>query len=382
MAAPVRILALLAGGLLLHAAAFAQDTVPDPEWLRAELEQFRVRAGFPAIAASVSIGDRVVAASVAGVRRHGDADRARQQDRFHIGSIAKPVSVTLFARLADQGFLRWDATVERMFPELAARGRPEYRTVTVAQLVSHTSGMPYEPRTRESETDREGSTARERRRGYVKAALRDAPEAPPGTKSIYGGGHIVVAHHVEELMGEPYESLMRDHVFRPLGMASARFGPPASPGSVDSPWEHVLEGGKPRPVAPDGVQFIQARSPAGRNLTMSIGDLGRFAAAHLAGARGNSRFLKPATFAFLHSPLPPQNVGTSWALGQATWAKGKLLWHSGSTGRNHSLCHVVPEENFAICLATNITFDGAHQRLDELTQALAREVRAGRFGPR
>jgi hypothetical protein len=115
---------------------------------------------------------------------------------------------------------------------------------------------------------------------------------------------------------------------------------------------------------------------------MSMADMARFSAAHLAGARGRSSFLKPATFAFLHNPLPPLNVGTSWALGSASWARGRLLWHSGSTGRNYALCHIAPEEEFAICVAANIAFDGAHQRLDELTQWIARQIQAGRFGAR
>jgi CubicO group peptidase (beta-lactamase class C family) len=378
-----RLAALVLGaGVLAALPALANDPVNEPAWLRQELEQFRVRSGLPAVGVSVVIRDRVAAVAVAGVRKHGEAAPAQLHDRFHIGSIAKPVSVTMFARLVDQGFLRWDRTVPAMFPELAASSRPEYRGVTVAQLISHTSGMPYQPRTPESVTDKLGPFAPDKRRGYVVAALRDPPEAPPGTKFIYGGGHVIVAHYAEVLMGEPYEELMREHVFRPLSMSTARFGSPASPNSTDSPWEHVMVGGKPKPIAPEPDQFIQARAPVGRNLCMSMADMGRFAAVHLAGARGRSTFLKPETFAYLHAPLPPLNVGVSWSLGQGAWARGKLLWHSGSTGRNHSLCHVVPAEDFAVCVATNISFDGMHRRLDELTQMIARFVQAGRFGPR
>lgn len=374
---------LLAASLVFPGAvALAADPLPEPPWLRAELEQFRSRNGLPALAASVVLHDRVVAASVVGVRRHDAPDPARQDDRFHLGSVAKPVTATVIARIAEQGFVRWDATIRTMFPALAAQGRPEYHGVTLAQLVSHTSGMPFQPRTPEAETDRAGPTARERRRGYVAAALRDPPEAPPGTKSIYGGGHIIAAHYLEEAMGEPFEDLAREQVFRPLGLSSARFGSPATPGTLDAPWEHVMEGGRPKALEPQRDQFVQARSAAGRNLVMSIGDLGRFSAAHLAGARGRGGFLKPASFAFLQSPYPPLNVGMGWALGQVGWARGRVLWHSGSTGRNFALVHLLPEEGFAICVATNIAFDGLHQRLDELTQALARHVQAGRFGPR
>lgn len=372
----------LSCALLASGAVSAADAPPEPSWLRAELERVRARLGLPALGVSIVLQDRVVAVSVVGVRRHGASDPALQNDRFHLGSVAKPVTATVIARIADQGFVRWDATVRTMFPGIAMRGRPEYHGVTLAQLVSHTSGMPFAPSAPEAETDRQGPSARDRRRGYVIAALRDPPLAPPGAKSIYGGGHIIAAHYLEEAMGEPFEDLAREQVFRPLGLATARFGSPASPGSLDGPWEHVMEGGRPKPVEPTHDQLVQARSAAGRNLVMSMGDLGRFAAMHLAGARGRSTFLKSATFAFLHAPYPPLNVGMGWGLGQVGWARGRVLWHSGSTGRNFALVHILPDEGYAICVAATIFFDGLHPRLDELTAAMARHVQAGRFGPR
>jgi CubicO group peptidase (beta-lactamase class C family) len=367
---------------LFAPAAGAQPPLADPPWLRQELEQFRARHGIVALGAAIAIDDRVVAASVVGTRRFGAPDPARQDDRFHLGSVAKPVTATVIARYVDQGFLHWSDTVRRMFPGYLKQARPEYLDVTLTQLITHTSGMPYQPRTPEAVTDREGPTARDRRRGYVIAALRDPPEAPPGTKSIYGGGHIIAAHYLEETMGEPFEALAREQVFGPLGMTRARFGPPASPGTLDGPWEHVMENGRPKPVPPSRDQFVQARSPAGRNLVMSMGDLGRFVAMHLAGARGKSRFLKPETFAFLDSVLPPLNVGVGWATGRVSWARGRVLWHSGSTGRNFCLCHILPDEGFAICVAANIYFPGIHERMDALTAQLAKDVQAGRFARR
>ena len=242
--------------------------------------------------------------------------------------------------------------------------------------------MPYEPRTPESETDKAGPTARDRRRGYVLAALRDVPEAPPGSKMIYGGGHMIVAHYIEEATRTPFETLMQEQVFRPLGLSSARYGSLASAVGADGPWDHAMENGQPKAVEPTCGQQLQARSPAGRNLCMSMADLGRFVAVHLAGARERSNFLKPQTFTFLQNNRPPLNVSPGWPVGGGDWARGKLLWHSGSTGKNMALCHIAPEEDFAICVATNIGFDGAHGRMDELTQMVARMIQAGKFGTR
>jgi CubicO group peptidase (beta-lactamase class C family) len=97
------------------------------------------------------------------------------------------MTATLVGILVEEGVLRWDTTVDEMFPGLRPTTRPAYRDVTVVQLLSHTSGMPYEPKTPESVTDGRARTVVGRRHEYVRAALEDPPEAPPGTKFIYGG---------------------------------------------------------------------------------------------------------------------------------------------------------------------------------------------------
>ena len=66
--------------------------------------------------------------------------------------------------------------------------QPAYRAVTVQQLLWHTSGMPYQPRTPESTTDGRARDAVGRRYEYVKAAGVVKPEAAPGTKNICSGG--------------------------------------------------------------------------------------------------------------------------------------------------------------------------------------------------
>ncbi|OGT84793.1 MAG: hypothetical protein A3H91_08100 [Gammaproteobacteria bacterium RIFCSPLOWO2_02_FULL_61_13] len=366
--------------LLFHSSfTLAAENPADPEWFREFLEPYRTEFNLPALAASVVIDGKVIAASVVGVRKVRDPAPAEQNDRFHIGSIAKPVTVTMLARLIEQGFFNWNDTLEEMFPDLVRIMQPDYRNVTIEQLVTHTSGMPYQPATPESETDKHGTTAAAKREGYVIAALKDKPEAKPGTKSIYGGGHILAAHYAEAFMQLPYEDLTHEQVFVPLKMFTARFGPPATPGRPDAPWEHVIENGETKSIAPQQDQFLQARSPVGRNLCMSIADLGRFAAIYLPAAKRRTGYLKPETFNYLYTPIPPAGAGPAWAISTVDWAKGKILWHSGSTLRNFALCHVVLEENYAICLATNIWYEGVHQNMDRVNQAIVAQIHAGSF---
>src|SRR5262249_34459181 len=150
--------------------------VPDLGWLRKDLEQVRSKYKLPALAASVVIDDRVVAASAVGVRVAGGTLAVRQNDHFHLGSIAKPMTATLIGVLVDEKKLRWDSTLARMFPELLKSMNAAYRPVTITQLLSHTSGMPYQPSTPESVTDGRARTLPGKRLEYTKAAVLDAPE--------------------------------------------------------------------------------------------------------------------------------------------------------------------------------------------------------------
>jgi CubicO group peptidase (beta-lactamase class C family) len=362
--------------LIASTSSYAESNPPEPEWLKFLLEEHRIKFNLPALAASIVVDGKIVAASVVGIRKYGDNTPTQLNDRFHIGSIAKPFSVTMFARFIEQGFFSWNDTLRNMFPDFSMQA--DYENVTIEQLLTHISGMPYQPTIPESETDKYGKTLQKKREGYVIAALKDKPEAKPGTKHIYGGGHILVANYVENLMGLSYEELMKEEIFIPLKLTTARFGSPSSPNKLDSPWEHIIENGKIKPVKPDYNQFQQARSPVGRNLCMSIIDLGRFAALHLKGSKGKSNYLKKETFNYLQTNSAEKNYSPAWAIGSANWAKGKILYHSGSTLKNLALCHIVPEENFAICIASNIWYDGLYQNFDKLNIEIAKLIQSDR----
>jgi CubicO group peptidase (beta-lactamase class C family) len=348
------------------------NAIPDPAWLREKLEKIRAAHHLPALAASAVVDGKIVAASAVGVRRWASPERVTRDDAFHLGSVAKPMTATMIARLVEEKKIRWDTTIAAMFPELVETMNPAYKDVTVAQLLAHTSGMPYQPTTPETITDARGRTVQEKRYEYVKAALADPPEAPPGTKFIYGGGAVIVVSALERQEKTPYESMIRKQLFKPLGMTTAGFGPQATPGKVDGPWDHQLVGGKPVEVAPNLVWNVEARAPVGRNVHCSVIDLARFATVHLAPG-----FLSAESFATLHSPVGRIAHAPGWALAKVDWAKGTILWHSGSMGRNHALVHVVPDERFATCVLTNIDGDGVHEACDEVNLFLVAKLRDG-----
>jgi CubicO group peptidase (beta-lactamase class C family) len=369
----------------MSAAAWGQasdprsDPISDPEWLRAFLERERQAHRLPAIAAAIVLEGKVVAASAVGVRKAGSPARVTRNDPFHLGSLAKPMSATMFGVLVDQGLLRWDMTMAEMFPELVDAMQPEYRPVTIAQLLSHTSGFPYQPETSEQIIDARATMIAGRRYEYVKAAIEDPPAAPPGTKVIDSGGAIVVASAAERLTRQSYEGLIHRLLFKPLGMTHAGFGDMSAHGRIDGPWSHVIRAGAVTPIPPDRSEAVQTRAPFGRNVHCSIIDLARFAALHIHGAQGRSRFLRPETFRRLQTAVPPSNFAPGWAIEHPEWSKGTVLAHNGSNGRNYAVCRVAPAEGFAVCVMTNLGGDEANAACESALAWLVARIRRGRL---
>jgi CubicO group peptidase (beta-lactamase class C family) len=366
-----------AAGLLAQKTK-GQPKVPDPQWLRRELERVRAKYKLPALGASLVIDGKVVAASVVGHRKLGNPTPARRDDCFQIGSVSKPMTSTLIGALVEAGKLRFNDTLENMFPELVKEMQPAYRKVTIRMLISHTSGLPYTPTKGESPdnfADRKEAIAN--RYQYVRNALADKPAASPGTKNVYSGGAIIAVSYAERKLKKPYEELMQEYVFRKLGMTTAgKFRMATPPDKLDGLWPHVDKGGRVRPIPPRVFRGLSRLSVGG--VCCSITDLGKWAAAHLKGERGHSNLLKAATFKRLHASINPPGAQTtmSFARTGVDWAKGPILWHNGCDGTCFALIHIIPQENYATCVATNYGGKKAAPACNEVNLFLVKHVKA------
>ncbi len=118
-----------------------EQSIADRAWFRELLERERTAHQNPALAAAFVIDGKVERRVGSRVPEAAPV-RVRRDDAFHLGSLAKPISATMFGVLVDRGILRWDMTMADMFPELVRLMQRQYRRVTVAQLLSHSGGFP------------------------------------------------------------------------------------------------------------------------------------------------------------------------------------------------------------------------------------------------
>src|SRR5262245_15986352 len=327
------------------------------------IEALRKKHDLPALAAVVVKDGRICDRAAAGVRKLGDPTRVTTNDLFHIGSCTKSMTATLAAILIEEGKLRWDTTVGEAFPEWKGTMNSNYVPVTLEQLLTHRGGCPAEAPTKAvGRTLLETGPVMQQRAVFVQTVLAAKPEVAPGTKYLYSNqGYTVAGAMLEKITGKAWEELITEKVFQPLGMKSAGFGAPGTPGQVDQPWGHARVLWRPTPLQKDNPAAI---GPAGR-VHCSLDDLARYVMAHPERGSGGKALLKPETFRKLHTPPEGQEYACGWVNLERDWAKGRALMHNGSNTLWYLVMWLAPERNFAVIVATNIGGDKAESGCDE-----------------
>lgn len=332
----------------------------------------------PGMVAATVKGDRIVAIGAAGVRRRGAAEKVTLDDQFHLGSCTKSMTATLCGMLVEQRKLSWETTIAEAFPELKPKMDPAYRAVTLRQLLTHRGGAP-------ADLDAGGLWERlwQQRRDPVAArqmllegVVTHPPEAPPGTKFIYSNaGFAIAGHMAERVVGRPWETLMRQRLFEPLGMRSAGFGPPGTDKPIDQPRGHTAAG---QPVEPGpAADNPPAIGPAG-TVHCSISDWAKFIALHLQAEVGHPRLLKAETFKVLHTPPEGQDYAMGWGVVPRPWADGNVLTHAGSNNLWTCVVWIAPKKDFAVLVCCNQGGDPAAKACDEAAWALIQDELARR----
>jgi CubicO group peptidase (beta-lactamase class C family) len=290
----------------------------------------------------------IVDEAVFGLRSLSDTTPVSRSDVWNIGSDGKAMTAVMIARLVDRGVLSWESTIGGVLPDLAGDVRPEYRAITLQQLLTHTSGLPENIRDEKALNslfyDESSANLSERRRTYIARALQDAPAGRAGRFSYSNTGFLIAAFMAETASKGTYEALMRDEVFAPLRMTSAGFGRPPTGQPAGHKDGRIAV---PRDVNPD---FF---APAG-NIYLSLDDWARFCIDQLRGANGEGALLKPETYLVMQSPPLGAPVSMGWFVrDKFAGLTGPVLYHEGSDGAWFAVVALFPASGSGVLAVTN-----------------------------
>jgi CubicO group peptidase (beta-lactamase class C family) len=148
------------------------------------------------------------------VRTYGFADLASQQPvtpdtLFEIGSIGKTFTAVAALQLVDEGRLDLHAPVERYLPWFAVPQPSGQPPITVAHLLSHTSGIV-------AGIDGTAEAA------FQVWSLRDLPtRSAPGERFHYSNvGYKALGLLLEAVDGRGYPEIIRERILNPLEMTA------------------------------------------------------------------------------------------------------------------------------------------------------------------
>lgn len=354
-------------GVAAFTVAAAAAASPSDD-LSAAIASVKSGSKVPAVGAVILRDGTITAQAVQGVRETGSNAAVSLDDMWLIGSTGKVMTVAMIARLVERGLLAWDTPLDTMLPDMAESMRPEYRKVTLAELLSHRAGFPRDLRDEKTMvaffSDRRPSA--EQRLSYVTAALRDQPEAKEGTFNYSNASFIVASFIAERAAHASYEELMDAEVFKPLGMTHAGFGNTGEGQNRGhqhgKPMRHMakLDDGAPRMYAPAGFLY------------MSLSDWARFNLDQLAGATGRGKLLSPASYQLMQTAQPGCPAGLDWGVQQSIAGRqGPVLVHQGSDGNWLAFAVLFPEQGTGTLMVANA---GPDMGADRVLMGLAKKL--------
>jgi len=215
-------LSYLAGGLLTVASGLTWAAPADlaarvpqvDDFVRSELQRQKV----PGLAVAIVGPGGVVSAKGYGYANVEHDVPVTDETIFQSGSVGKQFTAVAVMMQVEEGKVALDDPITKYFTDAPA----SWRAITVRNLLTHTSGIP------EYTNEGGGAAAVDLRRDYTEAEMQHIAykmqlDFKPGTRWSYSNtGYVMLGILVRQVSGKFYGDVLKERVFGPLGMPTAR----------------------------------------------------------------------------------------------------------------------------------------------------------------
>lgn len=366
------------GVFVVSALALAVTLIPLsaqdlPAGLRHDIDSlylaFAEENHFPGIAYGIIIDTMMVHTGVAGFSNLADSSAVSTSTAFRAASMTKSFTALAILRLRDEGKLKLDDPVQKYLPELTDL---QYLTadaplLTIRHLLTHTGGFPQD----DPWADRQLETTEEELSAIISQGV--SMSNTPGITYEYSNlGYTLLGRIIRSVTGEPYQSYIASHIFRPLGMSS-------------TVWEF---GDLPGGIMAHGYRYHHDKwveeqllhdGPFGAmgGLITTVGDFSRYAMLHLSAwpprNAPEAGPVKRSTLREMHSPssgvaysshtLYPGGpdchviVAYGYGLRWSTDCRGrKKIYHNGGLPGFGSNWTIMPDYGIGVVAFSNRTY--------------------------
>jgi CubicO group peptidase (beta-lactamase class C family) len=341
----------------LSVQAQGPDSTERPDAIRSYLQPLLDNHTIAGAVTLVATRDRILYLQSEGYRDLSERATMPVNAMFWIASTSKPMTVTAFMMLVDEGKVSLNDPVEKYLPEFhgqmvkvanddkakdgqVASGSPRSsqlmaasHPILVREILSHTSGLPFKSSAQPGALDTLS----------LKDSVLSFAAAPlifqPGTSYSYSNEGInIAARIIEVVSGMPYEKFMQERLFDPLGMNDTTFWPDA---------KQIARLAETYKLDPNTKDLVKVRisqltyplndrqrrfpMPAG-GLFSTAADVSKFCQMILnGGALNGVRYISPAS---LHAMTSVQNGGMEKNEYGFGWGISKSGFGHGGANKN------------------------------------------------
>lgn len=323
--------------------------------IRIYLEENLHDWNIPGMAVAVVRSDTVLLSEGFGVRSIDGSKKVTPKTLFAIGSTTKAFTATVIGSLVDEGLLDLDEPVRTYLPDFQLQDEYATAHITLRDLLSHRSGLPrHDLLWYDSKFTRQELYDRLR---YLE------PTAELRQKWQYQNLMFMTAGLVaERLTGKTWEELVRERIFKPLGMKDAVFSVDDMEKSADHAVPHSKNSEKKiETIEPRNLDAI---GPAG-SIDAGVAEMATWVRLNLNGGELNgTRVLSAEVLREIQSPqavmsdMPTINggifslYGMGWML--TAYQGHKLVHHGGGIDGFITEVALLPEDDLGVVVLTNL----------------------------
>ena len=262
-----------------------------------------------------------------------EKDPLTAASRFRIGSITKMFTAAMVLQLVEEGKLKLTDTLDKFYPQV-----PNARTITVAHLLAHRSGVPNVRR-----DGRNVNTLPMGQDEMLALIAKGKPDFEPDTQHRYSNsGYLLLGLILEKVTGKPYGEALQDRITSKVGLKDTYLATGTIDVKKNEALTYIRLGAEWKPVPETHPSILFSAG----GVVSTPGDLAKFAQALFDGKVVSKESL---------DRMRTIRDGDEMGMGMEQYAfAGKTFYgHAGGGDNYGAWLAYLPEEKLAVAYATN-----------------------------